>query len=1073
MRSNYSPSINIVRDSSKELDYIVTANAERIAERIVSDFESGFHSFNIIGSYGTGKSLFLWAFEQSLANKKPFFNLSRSKYSNVKSINIVGDYTSLSTSFNELLGVEDDFVSNQKLFDNLFQEYVSIGDNGLLIIAIDEFGKFLEYASKNNPEKEMYFIQQLAEFVNDPTRNILLLTTLHQGIDSYANSLNASQRNEWRKVRGRLQEIPFNEPIEQLLTLASNYFEDVLGVQREDDYSKKLINLQKSNHILAADWQYFRDLKNKLYPLDVFSAFTLTSALQRYGQNERSLFSFIQSSDSLGIQSYVTDKKYYSISSVYDYLLSNYYSTLTSKSNPDFSNWNAIKDTLQRIENIEDINVEIADDLIKTIGLLQIFSSKGASINDDFLSEYLSQKHTPKAIIGTLVLLTKSKLLRFVKFNNSYKLFEGTDLDIEAALVRAENQVEEVTDIVSKLEQYFDFPVLTAKEISYTTGTPRLFEYRLSSKPIIETPEGEIDGFVNLVFSSSLNTSKIKDISKETNEPIVYVFFNNTERISGALFDIDKTDQVLKSIEDDGDRVAIKELQSIKRSNINLLNHYVIDALFNNKEVDWIYNGKSIEIIGKKHLNQLLSKVCKDIYTETPVLRNELFNKHKVSGAIASARKNYFEALVNSYSSEDLGFSTEKFPPEKTIYFSLLKETGIHRKSASGYELVAPTQNSSIYAIWEVCVNFLSSAKDEKKYLTELIDQLSKAPYKIKQGVIEFWVPTFLFMRRGDYALYSEGVFKPYINETELYLITRNPQHYEIKSFELNDLRLSFFNQYRRLLQQQDSTNLTVNSFIESIRPILLLYRGFNDYQKTTKRISSEAIAFRGVIENAKDPENLFFDQFPKALGFDVNELLKSENQFDDYIFKFQSAINELKGAYDELLIRFEKFIVSEIIGRNCDFETYKNELSKRFKGLKEHQLLPKQKTFIQRLNSPLNDRESWLASIGQTIIGKPLTSIEDKDELILMARLKSWILELDNLTSIDRLAVDSDKEEVFKLDITTKSKGLIPRMVRIPKNKIEESKALIESIQKDLGGDKKTRIAILAKLLKDELENE
>lgn len=221
MRSNYSPSINIVRDSSKELDYIVTANAERIAERIVSDFESGFHSFNIIGSYGTGKSLFLWAFEQSLADKKPFFKLNGIKYSNVKSINIVGDYTSLSTSFNELLGVEDDFVSNQKLFDSLFQEYVSLGDNGLLIIAIDEFGKFLEYASKNNPEKEMYFIQQLAEFVNDPTRNILLLTTLHQGIDSYSSSLNESQKNEWRKVRGRLQEIPFNEPIEQLLFLAS------------------------------------------------------------------------------------------------------------------------------------------------------------------------------------------------------------------------------------------------------------------------------------------------------------------------------------------------------------------------------------------------------------------------------------------------------------------------------------------------------------------------------------------------------------------------------------------------------------------------------------------------------------------------------------------------------------------------------------------------------------------------------------------------------------------------------------------------------------------------------------
>ena len=330
-----------------------------------------------------------------------------------------------------------------------------------------------------------------------------------------------------------------------------------------------------------------------------------------------------------------------------------------------------------------------------------------------------------------------------------------------------------------------------------------------------------------------------------------------------------------------------------------------------------------------------------------------------------------------------------------------------------------------------------------------------------------------LFIRRGDYALYSEERFKPYINEAELKLVTRVPELYRIKSFELNDLRLSFFNKYRELLKQDESSELNVNSFIESIRPILLTFKGLTPYAQKTKRISKEAIELRQSIQFAQDPEKVFFDEFPKALGFDTADLLKSDENFDDYIYKFQNTLDEIRGAYDELLNRIEKFITSEIIGRKCDFEVYKKELSKRFLTLKEHQLLPSQKTFIQRINSPLNDRDSWIASIAQALIGKTLTSIEDKDENVLKDNLKHLVKELDNLAELEKLDFDTDKEEVFKLDFTTKKKGLIPHLVRIPKAKIEKAQKTIDSIQKELGTNKQLRIAILAKLLKEELENE
>ena len=96
----------------------------------------------------------------------------------------------------------------------------------MLFLIVDEFGKFLEYASQNEPKKELYFIQQLAEFVNNSDLNIVLYTTVHQNFDAYALSLTQSQKQEWTKVKGRFKEITFNEPVEQLLFLASEHLTD-------------------------------------------------------------------------------------------------------------------------------------------------------------------------------------------------------------------------------------------------------------------------------------------------------------------------------------------------------------------------------------------------------------------------------------------------------------------------------------------------------------------------------------------------------------------------------------------------------------------------------------------------------------------------------------------------------------------------------------------------------------------------------------------------------------------------------------------------------------------------------
>ena len=95
MEIKYSPSVNIIRDEHTELNYTVTPNANKTVNQISDLFNKGFHAFNIIGNYGTGKSSFLWAFEKSLRGATDLFDLRNISASRVDIVNVVGEYNSL------------------------------------------------------------------------------------------------------------------------------------------------------------------------------------------------------------------------------------------------------------------------------------------------------------------------------------------------------------------------------------------------------------------------------------------------------------------------------------------------------------------------------------------------------------------------------------------------------------------------------------------------------------------------------------------------------------------------------------------------------------------------------------------------------------------------------------------------------------------------------------------------------------------------------------------------------------------------------------------------------------------
>jgi len=1074
MQTKFSPSINIERDWDKELSYVPTNNSIQIFNQIKNNFKSGIHAFNIIGTYGTGKSSFILALEKNLKREKEYFEPMNGQFNDVNNfefINIVGEYKSIFQSFADHFKLKGKFDSKKNIISEIRTKYKKLySNNSCLVIVIDEFGKFLEYASKNNTEKELCFIQQLAEFANDTNKNIILITVLHQSFEAYARKLDRTQKQEWEKVKGRLKDLTFNEPVEQLLLLAAeNISKKNFNITDASKLIKLIKIIEKSNTFTLRN-EISEELAAKLYPLDLLAASVLTQSLQVYGQNERSLFTFLESNDNYGINQFKGESgSFYNLTCVYDYLIHNYYSFLSTRNNPHYIQWAAIKSSLERAEAEFDQNYKDAQKLVKVIGLLSIFISESAIVNQNLLNNYCKLSLGINDASSFLKQLENKKIVRYINFKDRFVLFEGTDLDIELSLMEASEKIDPINDVVSSLKKCFDFPYIPAKSVHFNFGTPRFFEFVISNNPVAINPIGEIDGIINLVFSEVIKDKKnITEYSKN-NPAILYGIYQNTEKIKEILNEIEKVNYVLNHIADD--RIAERELKNILTYHIHELNDLVINDLYtHNKNIIWLHDNKVIEFKSGSSFNNFLSDICAKTYSATPIFKNELINKHKTPAVITTARKNFFKSVIQNWDKENLNFDDEKFPPEKTIYLSLLKKTGIHRIENGMWNLFEP-EKDSFKSLWSISEEFLNGAQIVKKNLQDLFEILSNKPLKLKNGFIEFWIPLFLFIKREEYALYSENGFIPSLDINIIELLLKNPRKFQIKAFNIEGIKLDLFNKYRTLINKNNEYKISSSSFIETIKPFLMFYKGLPAYSKRTKRLSKSSLKLREAIASATDPEKTFFEDFPQALGYVSLNLKESDNVLSDYIFQLQSSISEIRNCFEELLNRIENYLVKTIGVEDTNFPEYKNKLRERFRSIKESLLLNHQKVFYLKILSELNDRKSWLGSLVQAVLEKPIEEMRDEEEELVLEKISSNIHELDNLCDISKIEFDKEKEEILKLEVTNLELGVKSKIIRLPKIKNEQMKELKQKIRPILTKDESVNLVALTKVI-EEIQN-
>jgi hypothetical protein len=241
------------------------------------------------------------------------------------------------------------------------QQLISDGKCRGLLLILDELGKFLEFAALHPLRQDVFLLQRLAEAASrSRTEPLFVVCLLHQGFNAYADHLNQAAQREWEKIAGRFEEIVFNQPIEQsaqMIASALNIRAQEIPKAQVHDLKRSMTSTLELGWFGAAPSKNLVECAAQLYPLHPTVLPVLIRIFRRFGQNERSLFSFLLSNEPFGLQAFsernIRDNERYRLDNLYDYVRTNFGHRLAVQSYR--SHWNLIDSVVESFATEDEV----------------------------------------------------------------------------------------------------------------------------------------------------------------------------------------------------------------------------------------------------------------------------------------------------------------------------------------------------------------------------------------------------------------------------------------------------------------------------------------------------------------------------------------------------------------------------------------------------------------------------------------------------------------------------------------------------------------------------------------------
>lgn len=922
LNARFCRSININQDlDNAEIlsNFICPTSFEfallNIAENVS---KTGQSAFTWTGPYGSGKSS-LALFLSALLGKKKELRAITGNLLTTKARQTILSQLKVVTGW-EVLPIVGELKDAQVLLKeaiatktgkkskNLFTDIENIANhNDGLLIFIDEMGKCLESAARGSGD--VYFFQQLAEFSSRSNGKIILIGVLHQAFAEYARYLPHSLRDEWLKIQGRFVDMPINTVGEEQIELISraistshsskcivNSVESTIQNISKNKVITSPVTLKKA---LVACWP--------VHPVVV--SLLAQISRKRFGQNQRSIFSFLSSGEPKAFRDFINSTEYadenlYMPEDLFDYLRYNLESAILSSS--DSKMWNVAIDTLARCQakGASDQHIKV----LKTMALIDLFNGVSGLSTSEELLRALYPHFNIKKILNDL---SDWSVIIFKRHLNAYSIYEGSDFDIEAALNEAYSALPNLE--IQKLADIANFKPIIAKRHYHKFGCMRWFDVLLTPTEncqlFLENQKAHSAavGFFNIFLPRTENEEKqAQSIIKQSAEsafPTFMTIAKSTQFINEYLKELLALEWIQKNKKElHGDSIARREIESRRNLVISLLEVQLNRILMSS---EWYENGRPLGAIKQNELSSWASSACDRIFSKTPKITSELVNRTKPSGSANTALNTLLKNMVLNEGEPVLGITG--FTPERGLFNILLQETGLYTVDDGKFTFKAPT-TGNLKELWSDTTSFIKSSSN-KANLSDIYQFWSKEPFGIKAGVQKFLALAYIMTNRASLAVYKDNVYIPQVDDILVDYLIKEPKTISFKLVETNADSRELLTAIEKVLEQLSTkvpTSAHVVSPLLTARKLVQIVDTLPPWVLKTKLLSRQTTKFREVVKVANDPYKLLFEDLPAVFA-------GSGHSVEEIVASFRISMEELLHIYPNMMKSITLMLTEEL----------------------------------------------------------------------------------------------------------------------------------------------------------------
>ena len=790
--------------------------------------------------------------------------------------------------------------------------------HGGLVLFIDEMGKFLEAAAQDG--SDIYILQQLAEAASRSNGRFLLVGVLHQAFEEYAHRLSHEMRDEWAKIQGRFIDLIVNTAGEEQIDLISRAIESDHRPKKPSALAATVAGFARRDR--AGDAGRLGIMLETCWPLHPVVACMLGPiSRRRFGQNQRSIFAFLSSSEPHGFQDFLNHAsagELYGPDRLWDYLRVNLEPSILAS--PDGHRWALATEALERCEAIGGDVLHIR--LLKTIAVIDLFKERsGLVANSDLLCTCFPEI-PDRALEKALTQLDTWSFTIFKKFVDAHAIFAGSDFDIDRAVRTALDEIHEID--FKELKSLAGLQPILAKRHYHDTGALRWFDVKVVPvSGLVEfatgrEPENDAIGqFLLAIPTEGESENYAKDLCRKaarySDEWDIVV---GISKISWAIVPLARELFALETVRNDhpelaGDSVARREVAA-RLAALQALLEMELSKAFDNAL--WFRKYHQPTRLRQADLNSIASDLADRRFGESPCLHNELLNRKKPSSSAIAAQNNILRRMVLNEGAPRLGI--EGFPAERGLFASILEATGLYASHGKVWHFAPPTTSGDdtcrLAPMWKRATDYVKEHANRTVAVSELFDEWRKPPFGVKNGLMPILAVAFILSQRDKIAVYRDGIFRAIFDDIDVDYLAKDAAFIQLRWMDLTDIARRLLSSMAQVVRDLDKTNELVHlEPIDVGRGLVAIYDQLPKWTERTMRLSSNAVNIRDLFRRAHDPNQFLFHDIPGRLGEDIS--LANEDHLHRVIGSVREGLEELVQAYSSMLHRLRDIMLAEL----------------------------------------------------------------------------------------------------------------------------------------------------------------